>query len=240
MLHRGQALPVTPWAPSVGPAPAKASFHLRPVPTPGLSPQRRWWQQEKLVKETSGSSQNPTDEARGWLLIVMSMGFGPQGCPKLPGTRGSGVRGQMTGQRGMEATAVLRFPGRGQQGGVDTTLAGFSDFSGLWGVLRCRAPGQGDSGRGVSLPGAGQVAEAGPPRGVGTGHGRLPGPWQEGGVSAHQVGFQLSEHHRRQKTLKGYSPPTPAGLQACIPGGDSGGGYQSLSQVTQAPLPLPS
>lgn len=206
MLHRGQALPVTPWAPSVGPAPAKASFRLRPVPTPGLSPQRRWWQQEKLVKETSGSSQNPTDEARGWLLIVMSMGFGPQGCPKLPGTRGSGVRGQTTGQRGMEATAVLRFPGRGQQGGVDTTLAGFSDFSGLWGVLRCRAPGQGDSGRGVSLPGAGQVAEAGPPRGVGTGHGRLPGPWQEGGGICPPGGISAVRTSQETENFKGIQP----------------------------------
>lgn len=108
MLHQGQALPVTPWAPSVSPAPAKASFLLHPMPTPGLSPQRGRWQQVKLLKETSGSSQNPRDEARGWPLVVMSMSFGPQGCPKLPGMRVLGIGGQTIGQRGMEATACPR------------------------------------------------------------------------------------------------------------------------------------
>ena len=32
-----QALPVTPWVPSVGPAPARAGFRLHPLPTTGLS-----------------------------------------------------------------------------------------------------------------------------------------------------------------------------------------------------------
>lgn len=206
-----------------------------------VSAQRGQWQQKKLLKEMSGSSQSPRDEAQDWPLIMMLMGFGPQGCPKLPGVGESGVGGQTTGQRGTEATAVLGFPGTGQQGGVNTTLAGFSDLSGLWSVLRCQAPGRVDLGRGVSLPGAGQVAEAGPPQGVGTGHRQLLGPWQVvGGVSAHQVGFQLSEYHRRQKTLNGYSPPIPMGLQACIPRSDSGDGYQPLGHVTQAPLLLPS
>ena len=101
------------------------------MPTPGLSPQGGRWQQKQLLKETSGSSQSPRDEARGWPLVMMLMGFGPQGCPKLPGMRESGVRGQTTGQSGTEATAVLGFPGRGQQGEVDMTLAGFSELDGL-------------------------------------------------------------------------------------------------------------
>ena len=36
---------------------------------------------EKMMKEMPGSLQSPRDEAQGWPVVMMLMGFGPQGCP---------------------------------------------------------------------------------------------------------------------------------------------------------------
>ena len=68
------------------------------------------------------------------------------------------------------------------------------------GVLSCRTPGWGDPGRGVSPPGAGHVAEAGLAGGL-TQVTVVPGgPLAGGGYLPSQARFQMSEHHRRQKT----------------------------------------
>ena len=118
------------------------------------------------------------------------------------GVGGQGARDRGQDRGGRRPWSVLGFPGKGRQGGVNMRLAHSSDFSGLWvmGVLSCRTPGWGDPGRGVSPPGAGQVAEAGLAGGL-TPITAVPGgPLAGGGYLPSQARFQMSEHHRRQKT----------------------------------------